>query len=80
MSRPLLVGILILAVSAGCQSRSARSLGLNSMTPEVEALAGTRRAPVLEAHHGGVIRNTEAERRMERIGRRLCAYTSRIQM
>ncbi|MCP4593263.1 MAG: M48 family metalloprotease [bacterium] len=36
-----------------------------------EALAGARAAPAVEAQHGGVIRDAEAEQRLELIGNRL---------
>ena len=49
------------------------------MTPEAEALAGTRAAPSVEARYGGIVRTTDAGQRMQRIGRRLCRGMDSIQ-
>lgn len=55
----------------GCCTSAVHTSGfaLNGGSPE--ALAGTRAAPALEAQYGGVVRDAEAEHRMESVGRRL---------
>lgn len=50
------------------------------MSPEAEALAGARAAPVVEARYGGVVRDHQAERRMRRVGWCLAQGTNEIQM
>ncbi len=71
--------ILLLVFLTGCHGASARPWGVDAVTPEMEALAGMRLAPDLEARHGGVVRLPAAEARMARIGQTLGCYTPAIQ-
>ena len=53
--------------------------GPGQVSPEAEALAGARAAPKLEARYGGVLRDSAAEGRMQRIGRRLCVGSNELE-
>ena len=48
------------------------------MTAEAEALAGKLMAPAVEQRYGGVIRDADAEQRMQRIGSCLCQHTDAL--
>lgn len=70
--------LLATVLLAGCHATSAGLWAPGRMTPEAEALAGMRAAPSLEARHGGVVRDADAERHMQGIGQRLCEGTAGI--
>jgi len=63
----------------GCHGAEPCSWAPTGWSASAEALAGTRAAPAVEARYGGVVRNAEAERRMQCIGLRLTRCTSEIQ-
>ena len=65
------IGVVLAVILTGCGAPLADSAGIRQLTPQAEALAGRRAAPAVEAKHGGVIRDAEAEQRMERVGGRL---------
>ena len=67
--------LLATALVAGCCGTSRSQWGPRCLTPEAEALAGARAAPVVEARHGGVLRDAAAEERMERLGVRLARHS-----
>lgn len=67
------VFVLMALLAAGCCGDGRGVLGRSALDPSAEALAGTQAAPAVEHRHGGVVRDAVAERRMERIGRRLAA-------
>ncbi|MCK4661064.1 MAG: M48 family metalloprotease [Phycisphaerae bacterium] len=70
--------IILIVFLSGCHGSSSGLWFPCHMTPEAEALAGTRAAPRLEARYGGIVRDAQAEQRMERLGQRLCTGTPAI--
>lgn len=56
---------------AGCHGPASQLWKTLPITSSPEALAGLRAAPAVEARFGGVVRDADAERRMERVGRRI---------
>ena len=71
--------LLIVVFLTGCHGAAPCTWGPAGWSASAEALAGARAAPAVEARYGGVVRDAEAERRMERIGLRLTHRTSEIQ-
>ncbi len=63
--------VFFLVCLAGCHTSASRTWKLTSITGDVEALAGARAAPAVEARYGGVVRNANAERRIAHVGQRL---------
>lgn len=71
--------VIIGLVLVGCRAPASRHWESLATTGTAEALAGARAVSFVEARFGGVIRNAKAERRMERIGRRLTARVLTLQ-
>ncbi len=63
--------VIVGLVLVGCQASASRHWESLAATGTTEALAGARAVLSVEARFGGAIRDAEAERRMQRIGRRL---------
>lgn len=58
---------LVILLLAGCQAPVSSWKENERVRPSVEALAGARAAPALEARFGGVVSDARAERRMARV-------------
>ncbi len=73
MDASRILPFVLLPLIVGCQTSGFRTWldGLGLVRARAEAAAGRREAPHLEARFGGIVRDGQAERRMERIVRRL---------
>lgn len=70
MSRTSLV-VLAAGLLGGCHASAPRQWKSSLIVNNAEALAGAQAAPTIEARFGGVVRDADAEHRIESIGRRL---------
>ncbi len=71
-----LSGLLLACVLIGC--RAPHLSNPSWITGGAAALAGSRAARTLECQFGGVLRHSEAEDRMARVGRRLASRSSSL--
>ncbi len=71
--------LLTVGLMVGCHGPAGWQAQQIELTPEAEALAGAAAAPTLEARYGGVLADPEAEERMQRVGRVLCARTCALE-
>ncbi len=62
---------LLLACLVGCRAPASQWWQAQPITGNTESLAGARAALAVEARYGGVVRDAEAEGRMQRVGQRL---------
>ncbi len=69
--------LAFLAFLGGCHGPASRSWMLSRSGANAEALAGMRAVPAIEARYGGVLRDTDAERRMSHVARRLSRVATR---
>ena len=58
------------ALLGGCHASAPRQWESPLIVNNAEALAGARAAPTIEARFGGVVRDADAEHRIESVGRR----------
>lgn len=63
--------VLAAALLGGCHASAPRQWESSLIVNNAEALAGARAAPTIEARFGGVVRDADAEHRIEFVGRRL---------
>jgi len=73
MDASRILPLVLLGLTVGCQTPSPQTWldSLRLVRAQAEAAAGRREAPHLEAKFGGIVRDAQAEGRMEQIANRL---------